>query len=107
MIDKDCKQNEESETLIGPLFFRRCTLAKKGDKVGGHTHTFDHVTSFIRGSVVVKTLDPSCGCEKEIICVPGDRFLTKAEIVHELTALDDDVMFDCIFAKTDHPLYNQ
>lgn len=87
----------QSEVASGNLFIRKVRLARAGEQVGGHTHNFDHTTIFLRGRVSLHTFDPECGCKHDYECKPGDHFLTKATVIHELTALEDDCEFWCVF----------
>lgn len=88
--------NGQSEVASGPLLIRKVRL-RQGESVGGHTHHFDHTTIFLRGEVAVETRSPD-GVVKRHVFRAGDHFLIRAEVVHQLTACDDDVEFWCVYA---------
>ena len=89
----------QSEVQSGTLFIRKVRLAGEGESVGGHAHEFDHTTIFLRGSVAIHTYDPRCGCEHDDVAKAGDHMLIEAEVIHNLTALDDTgAEFWCVYA---------
>lgn len=98
--DKDCASNA-AEIISGNIFIRPVKLAKAGEQVGGHTHNFDHTTIFLKGTVHIKVTDPSCGCVTECDRTAPGYLLIKADRIHELTALTDDVEFWCVYAHRD------
>lgn len=88
------------EIVSGNIFIRPNPLAKKGEKVDGHKHNFDHTTFVIRGSVHVKAKLPD-GTIKEKDFEAGDHFLVRAEVEHEIEALEDNSLFYCIYSHRD------
>lgn len=85
------------EYVSGNIFIRPNELPKAGDKVDGHAHNFDHTTVVFRGSVHVKAKYPD-GRVREQDFVGGSEFLVKAEVEHEITALEDNTMFKCYYS---------
>jgi hypothetical protein len=71
-------------------------LEKKGQFHQGHRHNFDHITNLIKGSVLLE-MD---GAEQTVynavamIGISKDRW-------HKFTALEDEVIYQCIFKMVD------
>ncbi len=90
------------EGPMGNVYFRPMRFGKKGDKVAGHTHNFDHVTFLWNGSVRLRAWHVDS--PKEIVdrnySAPA-RVLIKKDWVHEFTALSDDAAADCVYAVRD------
>jgi quercetin dioxygenase-like cupin family protein len=86
-----------SEYAAGNIFIRENPLPKVGDRVAGHKHNFDHVTYVVRGAVHVHATKPD-GTEIEADFRAGQHFLVKAEVLHEITATEDDTLFHCIYS---------
>lgn len=78
-------------TLYGNVFIRRFVL-RAGEKVGGHAHRFDHLSLLIRGKMAVRV-----GEVTTEYSAPHEVVMPKL-IVHELTALEDNTIWLCIFA---------
>lgn len=92
-----CHQDGKAEYVSGNIFIRPVKLPAKGDKIHGHKHNFDHTTFVTKGSVHVRaTCDE--GCEKEQDFKAGQHFLVLANWEHEITALEDNVEFSCIYS---------
>ncbi len=88
------------EWVSGNVFIRPNKLAKVGDRVNGHTHNFDHTTIFFRGRFQVKaTLPDGTKIEREFTA-PA-HCLIRADVTHELIALEDDSEFWCVYAHRD------
>lgn len=78
---------------IGNIWVRQNYLEKAGDKVGGHIHFFDHVSLLAKGSVEV-TID---GTNPQVFHAPTFIVIRKNHR-HEITALEDDTSWYCVFA---------
>lgn len=81
---------------IGNIWVRQNYLEKAGDKIGGHIHYFDHVSLLAKGSIQV-TID---GKEPHIFHAPTFIVIRKQHR-HEVTALEDDTSWYCVFAARD------
>jgi hypothetical protein len=81
---------------FGNIWVRQNNLPHAGDVFAGHKHYFDHITLLVRGSV-----------EVEVDGHPAKKFKAPTFIVirkehrHKITALEDDVLFYCVFALRD------
>lgn len=82
---------------FGNIWVRSNLLEKKGDtNGGGHLHHFDHVSLLVKGSVEVEVE----GQEPKIYTAP--KFIVvKKEHKHKFTALEDGVIWYCVFALRD------
>ncbi len=85
------------EWVSGNVYIRPNRLEKAGQKVEGHKHNFDHTTIFFRGSFRVKKISAD-GTEQEREFEAGTHCLIQAGVVHEITALEDDSEFWCIYS---------
>ncbi len=91
---------------FGNVFFRAMEFHGIGSRVDGHTHTYDHVTYLVTGSVSLMawdvgedgqiTGDPETG----VFEAPA-QILIKARRAHSFVALTEHVRADCIFAVRD------
>lgn len=91
-----CEQ-EGGEYASGNIYLRPVHLKTKGAQVEGHKHNFDHTTFIVKGSVhVLATCDE--GCRKEQDFTAGQHFLIRKDWMHDITALEDNVEFYCIYA---------
>ncbi len=90
----DCK-NEEF--VSGNIFIRPNSLLPKGFVVDGHKHTFDHTTILFSGSVHVKKIDEDGTVTEKEFKAPS-HFLIKAGVEHQITALQDDTTYWCVFS---------
>lgn len=84
------------ELVSGNIFIRKNGGMAKGDKVGGHTHNFDHTTIVFTGAVHVSALCPDGRVIEQDFRAPT-HFLVKAEVKHEITALEDGTEFWCVY----------
>lgn len=84
---------QEEHGYIGNIWVRQNYLELKGDKVGGHTHYFDHVSLLAKGSVEV-SID---GQEAKVFHAPTFIVIRKNHR-HEITALENDTSWYCVFA---------
>jgi len=82
--------------FVGNIWVRQNYLEKAGDKVGGHIHYFDHVSLLAKGSVEVR-ID---GQEPHTFHAPTFIVIRKQHR-HEITALEDDTSWYCVFAVRD------
>lgn len=85
------------EFVSGNIYIRPNPLPNKGDIVTGHKHNFDHTTIVFKGSVHVKGVLPN-GTVIEQDFVAPSYFLVKAEVEHEITALEDNTEFWCVYS---------
>lgn len=85
------------EWVSGNIYIRPNTLAKKGDGVNGHAHNFDHTTIVFRGSIHVKAKLPNGQIIERDFDSPS-HFLVKADVHHQITALEDDTEFWCVYS---------
>jgi quercetin dioxygenase-like cupin family protein len=83
--------------FFGNVWVRSHYLHKKGyTNDGGHTHNFDHVTLLATGSVLVEV----DGYEPKEFIAP--TFITiEKNHHHKFTALEDGVVYYCVFAMRD------
>lgn len=77
------------------IFWREHFFYKKGDYHKGHTHSIDHATVVVKGSIKVKVegKDPFEVSAPSIIEIPR-------EVLHEFTALEDDTIYMCVFSTS-------
>ena len=91
-------------TVRGPVGVRRFHLAKTCQTNEGHKHNYDHVTIVIRGRVKVRysydhdgqRID---GESREFGA--GEDFVVKAQVYHEVKALEPDTVYLCVFSHRD------
>ena len=81
-----------SISCVANLFCKQMLFTKAGDVEQGHCHAFDHTTLLGSGSVMVKTNGSS-----KNFTAPQMIFI-KAELEHEITALEDNTVAYCIHA---------
>ena len=77
------------------IWIRQKLFTKAGQTIGGHKHKYDHVSLLSRGSVSVKVGD------KEKTFHAPTFVVIRKDLVHDITALTDDVLWHCIFALRD------
>ena len=85
------------ELVSGNIFIRKNQRMKTGDVVAGHTHNFDHTTIVFSGAVHVKAVSPDGRVIEKDFFAPT-HFLVKAEVRHEITALQDNTEFWCVYS---------
>lgn len=85
------------EWISGNIFIRPNPLPKAGDKVDGHTHNFDHTTIVFRGAVHVKATLPNGTIIERDFHAPA-HCLIRADVMHEITALEDNTEFWCVYS---------
>jgi quercetin dioxygenase-like cupin family protein len=88
------------EIRSGNIFIRRNPLPKVGDKVDGHTHNFDHTTIVFLGSVRVRATRPDGKIREQVFEAPS-HFLVYRDVEHEITALEDNTLFWCVYSHRD------
>lgn len=87
------------EQVMGNLFVRPMELHHAGDTIAGHVHSFDHVT-FIQTGRARITATKKDGRQVTIERGPGatSYVLIKADVLHEITALEDHTTVLCVYA---------
>ena len=88
------------EWISGNIFIRPNSLLPKGRIVEAHKHTFDHTTIVFTGSVHVKRTNEDNSITEEDFKAPS-HFLVKAGLEHEITALEDDTTYWCVYSHRD------
>lgn len=84
-----------SISCVANLFCKQMFFAKTGDIEHGHCHAFDHTTLLGHGSLMVKVNGKSTEFK-----APQMIFI-KANLEHEITALEDNTVAYCIHALRD------
>ena len=84
------------EQVSGNIFLRKMNH-NKGDVTQGHKHNFDHTTIVFSGAVHVKAVLPSGKVIERDFAAPT-HFLVKAEVEHEITALEDGTQYWCVYS---------
>ena len=87
----------QGEWVSGNVFIRPNTLEAVGDVVEGHTHHFDHTTIVFRGAIHVKAKLPTGAVIERDFHAPS-HCLIKAEVMHEITALEPNTEFWCVYS---------
>jgi quercetin dioxygenase-like cupin family protein len=82
-------------SCVANLFSRMMHFQKKGDRDGGHSHVFNHLTLLAKGSLEV-TVDG----QTTVFNAPHMIYIRKDKL-HELVALEDDTLAFCIHALRD------
>lgn len=88
------------EWVSGNIFIRPNALLAKGHVIHGHKHTFDHTTIVFTGSVHAKKIEEGGKTVEQDFKAPA-HFLIKAGVEHEITSLEDDTTYWCVFAHRD------
>lgn len=98
--DRARESTSTSETdelgYFGNIWVRKHYLPKKGDKIEGHKHYFDHVSLLVRGSVSVQIP----GDVKKVFKAPTFVVIRK-ETEHAIISEEDDTVWFCVFAIRD------
>ena len=87
-----CEHEHYGEEYCGNLFFRKSGYCPAGKTMPRHSHNFDHVTILFQGSLRIAR-----GEEVVELTAPA-HILIKAGIEHEITALEDDTVYWCVYA---------
>lgn len=85
----------------GNIFIREMRFEKKGHVVSGHTHNFDHTTYVAKGSLRIEALDDDDKVVRSVDkkATEGHNWvLIKANVRHQITALEDESMGHCIYS---------
>lgn len=82
-------------SCVSNVFIRQMIFLKAGDIEQGHAHAFDHVTLLSAGSIRLRALGTTTDFK-----APHHIFI-KAGVVHELEALEDNTVAQCIHALRD------
>jgi hypothetical protein len=85
------------EMVSGNIFIRKNGGMKRGDVVKTHKHNFDHTTIVFTGSVHVKATFPDGKVMEDDFKSP-EHFLVGAQVLHEITALEDGTEFWCVYS---------
>jgi len=80
-------------TCVANIFSKQMHFLKAGDSEQGHAHCFDHITLLAHGKLRLTALGTTTD-----FTAPHQIYI-KADVVHELIALEDNTVAFCI-----HPL---
>lgn len=86
----------EEHGFVGNIWVRQNYMQKAGDAVSGHMHYHDHVSLLVKGSVKVQINDEP---PKEFFA--PTFIVVRKEHRHQITALEDDTIWYCVFAMRD------
>lgn len=86
---------EISIGCVANLYSRQMTFVKAGDVEIGHKHQFDHLTLLAHGSLKVVA-----NGKESTYKAPHMIYIHK-DVIHELTALEDNTVAFCIHALRD------
>ena len=87
-VNKDIK-------IVDNVFVKMFHMSEIGDKIGGHAHTFDHITLLAKGRVMMRAK----GAEKEHVA--PKLIVTPKSVVHEFESLDKGCILCCVHAIRD------
>jgi len=101
---EDAKLQQEGDLPVtqtelgyfGNIWVRQNYIRNAGISFPGHTHHFDHVTLLVRGKVRVDIE----GHEPKEFTAPT-FIVVKKELHHQITSLEDNVLYYCVFAIRD------
>lgn len=100
-IKSAIKTEAEISTLMafGGIAVRTLKIAKKHQYHQGHRHNYDHLTNLVRGSVLCEVDD----CEPMIFDAKNGpvQITIDADKWHKFTALEDDVIYQCVYSQPD------
>jgi len=82
-------------TCVANVFSRQMHFKKAGDMEHGHSHCFDHITLLAKGKLRLNALGTTTDF------VAPHQIYIKANVVHELIAMEDDTVAFCIHALRD------
>lgn len=82
-------------SCVASVYVRHMVFEKAGDIEEGHAHVFDHQTLVAKGSIKIKANG------KETVFAAPHCVYIKADVEHELTAMEDDTVVYCIHALRD------
>ena len=98
------------ERALGNIFIRKMRFKAAGDIMAGHKHCFDHTTIVFSGSVHISAILPDgTKIDRDVFAPSRDNFpadgegyvCIKADVEHEITALEDNTEAWCVFAHRD------
>jgi quercetin dioxygenase-like cupin family protein len=84
------------EWQSGNVFIRPNRELMAGQVVQGHAHNFDHTSIVFTGAVSVKRDEE----DTQVFRAPS-HFLVRAGVRHEITALEDNTTFWCVYSHRD------
>lgn len=93
-------RKHKPEQISGNIFIRPNYLEHIGDVVHGHKHNFDHTTFLFTGKAHVKAVLPNGSIVEKDFTAPS-HFLVKKDVEHEITALEPDTEFFCVYSHRD------
>lgn len=82
-------------SCVSNVFVKQMHFLKAGDMEQGHAHCFDHLTLLASGKIRMTAFGKSTD-----FTAPHHIFI-KANVEHELVALEDDTTVHCIHAIRD------
>jgi hypothetical protein len=87
-----------TEWVSGNIFIRKMFDHVAADTVNpGHAHKFDHTSIVFTGAVHVRAETPDGRVIERDFYAPA-HFLVKADVLHEITALEDDTTVWCLYS---------
>ena len=89
--------NDIIELQSGNIFIRKLFLPKIGDRVDGHFHAYDHTLFLLEGKIKVQATMPD-GIITLFKLNPKEHFLVRKDVIHEITALEDNTEFWCVYS---------
>lgn len=89
------------EWQSGNIFIRSNRLEKAGDKTDGHTHNFDHTTIVFTGGIRITAKLPNGEQVVREATAPA-HFLIRADVHHEIVALQDGTQYWCVYSHRNH-----
>ncbi len=98
VIDIVPAETDDRHDLLGcyaNIWIRQKKFLTKGQMIGGHTHRYDHMSLLASGKVKVE----ANGVEHEYEA-PAFLIIRK-DVVHNVTALSEGVVWFCLFANRD------
>lgn len=89
-----------AEWISGNIFIRRHCFSAVGEGIDGHTHNFDHTSIVFTGAVHVKAETPDGRIIEQDFRAPS-HFLVKADVKHQITAIEPGTQFWCVYSHRD------
>ena len=89
------------EWVSGNVMIRPNLLAKAGDVLPGHLHNFDHTLIVFKGSLRIHGECPDARIVEKEFVAPSHALVLK-DVIHTITALQDDTEFWCVYSHR-HP----
>jgi len=86
---------------VSNVYCRLMSFKKTGDQEIGHYHEYNHGTLLAKGKVLVEKFDDDDNLvSSKVFTAPTFIFIEK-EVIHKITALEDDSLATCIHALRD------